>query len=66
MINKSILQDALADYKRDFPLFVWKDEQFKWKAIKWFQRHWNIEAEDFAKMLEESLDKTFRRIARIS
>ena len=59
MINKAILQDALADYKRDFPLFVWKDEQFKWQAIKWFRKHWNIEADDFAKMLEESLDKTF-------
>ena len=59
MINKAILQDALSEYKRDFPVFVWKDEQFKWQAIKWFQDHWDIETEDFAKMLEESLSKTF-------
>lgn len=59
MINKAILQDAIAAYKRDFPIFGWEKEQYKWQAIKWFQDHWNIEAEDFAKMLDESLGKTY-------
>lgn len=59
MINKAILQDALADYKRDFLLFDWKDEQYKWQAIRWFQNHWNIDAENFADMLDESLAKAY-------
>ena len=59
MINKTILLDALVDYKRDYPLFVWEDEKFKWVAIKWFQDHWDIEADAFAEMLEEALGKTY-------
>lgn len=59
MINKDILQEALVDYKRDFPLFDWKDEKYKWQAIQWFQSHWKIDAENFAEMLDESLSKTY-------
>ena len=59
VINKNVLQKALVDYKRDFPLFEWKDEQYKWQAIQWFQDHWNIDAENFAKMMDESLSKTY-------
>lgn len=59
MINKQILQDALVDYKRDFLLFGWKDEKYKWQAIEWFRKNWKIEASDFAAMLETSLDKAY-------
>lgn len=59
MINKEILLEALKDYKRDFPVFGWKEEQYKWKAISWFHKNWNIEAENFSEMLDESLSKTY-------
>lgn len=57
MINKKVLQDALADYKKDFLVFGWKEEKFKWEAIKWFQEKWDIDSPDFDNMLAESLEK---------
>ena len=39
------------EYKR------WNDEKFKWEAVQWFQGHWDVNAEDFQKMLKESLKK---------
>ncbi|MBQ8640479.1 MAG: AAA family ATPase [Lachnospiraceae bacterium] len=34
------------------------NEDFKWKAIAYFRKHWDIEASDFAAMLDLALDKT--------
>ena len=38
-------------------------ERYKWRAIKHFQKHWDIEAEDFAAMLKEALSKTVNLLA---
>lgn len=45
--------EAVACYKRDITNF-WKEEKYKWIAVKHFQSKWDIEAESFAEMLEES------------
>ncbi len=58
MIDEAEFQDALACYKRDFVCKQWPREKWKWEAVKWFQDHWDMEAEDFAGMLDASLSKT--------
>ena len=59
MLNYEILKDALKEYKRDFVSMEWGRENYKWKAVQWFQDHWDINAPDFAEMLNLSLDKTY-------
>lgn len=63
MFDRSRLQDVLAYYKRDFVPKLWKNEKFKWEAVKWFQDHWDVNAPDFADMLNLSLQKTFNLLA---
>lgn len=58
MFDKSRLREALVDYKRDFVSIQWKEEYYKWVAVKWFQDHWDVKADDFAGMLHQSLEKT--------
>lgn len=58
MIDRKVFNDALMAYKENFNNKWWNDEAYKWKAIKCFQDNWNIDAENFPKMLEKSLDKT--------
>lgn len=38
-------------------------ERYKWRAIKHFQKHWDIEAEDFSAMLIEALSQTDNLLA---
>lgn len=57
MINKEKLQAAVSSYKKYFPEH-WKEEMFKWEAVKHFQKNWDINASDFKTMLEKSLAKT--------
>ena len=58
MFNQARLQEALTAYKKDFVAKQWKNEKYKWEAVKWFQDNWDIDATDFAEMLERSLEKT--------
>ena len=57
MLDVGKLLDILVSYKKEF-YELWKDEQYKWKAIKCFQDNWNIEADDFTAMLDKSLSAT--------
>ena len=52
------IRDALNYYKANFTK-CWEDEKYKWVALQHFKNHWNIDAEDFAGMLEESLGQTY-------
>lgn len=63
MFNKSILEKVLAQYKQDFVLTQWKNENYKWKAVKQFQDNWNVNASDFSEMLSRSLEKTYNLLA---
>lgn len=63
MFNKSILEKVLAQYKQDFVLTQWKNENYKWKAVKQFQDNWDVNASDFSEMLSRSLEKTYNLLA---
>lgn len=58
MINIVKLKSILAEYKAYFSV-RWKNEKYKWKAVKHFQDNWDIEAENFCEMFQASIDKTF-------
>ena len=59
MIDESVLHDVLVKYKKFLGTKDWaKEELYKWKAIKVFQDNWNIDADNFAEMLERSLSAT--------
>ena len=57
MINQEKLQLILNGYKQYFPEH-WKNERFKWEAVKQFQDYWNIDADNFAEMFKQATDKT--------
>ena len=62
MINHEKLQkieEAYLDYLPDY----WSAENYKWKAIKHFKTHFDIDALDFAAMLDKALAKTFNLLA---
>lgn len=63
MLNRECLKDALQSYKRDFLAFQWKEEMFKWEAVKWFQDNWDNNAADFPEMLDRALGKTYNLLA---
>lgn len=55
MIGK--IRFVISRYKQEFAL-VDKQERFKWEAISWYKKHWNIEARDFAAMLKTAFQKS--------
>ena len=63
MFNKSILEKVLAQYKQDFELTQWENENYKWKAVKQFRDNWDVNASDFPEMLSRSLEKTYNLLA---
>lgn len=58
MINHEKLKKIEEAYLKYLPDY-WSEENFKWKAIQHFQKHWDIEAVDFASMLDQALAKTY-------
>ena len=71
MIDRAKLNDVLTHYKHDFVSFMWngkeytwwKNEQYKWKAVKHFQEYWDVNAENFAEMLKAALSETSNLLA---
>lgn len=63
MIDGERLKDVLVQYKKDFVPKHWQDEKYKWEALKWFQDNWNINATDFADMLNRSFSQTYNLLA---
>ena len=58
------MQNILAAYKQHITSSQWwNQEKFKWEAVKCFQDNWDVNASDFAEMLNRSLDKTFNLLA---
>ena len=62
MLNKDKLATLLSEYKADFSA-RWKNENYKWVAIKTFQDNWDIDAKNFYEMLKASLSKTGNLLA---
>lgn len=56
-MNQKLIKTYIQAYKDNFDT-ISKQELYKWQAVKQFQDHWNIEAEDFYTMLQESLSLT--------
>lgn len=52
------IQEAVSFYKQGRDQFF-EEEKYKWEAFKHFEEHWDIDAENFAEMLKESLSKTY-------
>ena len=57
------LTEVLVQYKQNFVSKLWGEEKYKWEAVKWFQDNWDVNAPDFAEMLNRSLDKTYNLLA---
>ena len=57
MINNDKMQISLTKYKEIFEE-RWGEEKFKWEAVKWFQDHWDINAENFSEMFAKATEKT--------
>lgn len=66
MFDKAKLKDVLSQYKKDFLPKHWANEKYKWEAVKCFQDNWDINAEDFADMLSQSLSKTYNLLASMN
>ena len=66
MFDRSQLGEILAKYKQDFISTQWGNEKYKWEAIKWFQDNWDVNAVDFAEMLNRSLLKTSNLLASVN
>ena len=62
MIDLQKLNPILEGYKAYFPSH-WDDEKYKWEAVKHFQDHWNIDAENFGDMFKIATDKTSNLLA---
>ena len=63
MIDKQRLHQIMSDYKSNYFNSHFSDENYKWKAIKVFQDNWDIDADDFAEMLNKSLSGTYNLLA---
>ena len=50
MYNKDQLLKIVKEYKTVFKNTHWENEKYKWEAIKHFQDHWDINADDFCEM----------------
>ena len=57
MINQKVLKRVEEAYLKYLPNHFTDGEDYKWKAINHFHKHWDIEAGDFAAMLELALEK---------
>ena len=62
MLNIKRLEHVEEGYLRYLP-GNFKNEKYKWRAIQHFQKHWDIEATDFAAMLDLALTKTYNLLA---
>ena len=65
MIDYEKLKPILEGYKEYFPVNFdgENNEKYKWEAVKCFQDHWDIEAENFGDMFKQATDKTFNLLA---
>ena len=65
MFDHTKLADVISAYKEYFPK-QWKDEKYKWEAIKHFQKHWDVNAADFKAIMFAEEDPEATRAAFIS
>ncbi len=56
MIEHEKIIPIIEGYKKYFPEH-WKDEKYKWEAVKHFQENWDIGAENFGEMFKKATAK---------
>ena len=56
-MNTQKAKEIIRQYKQHFDA-INQEEIYKWQAVKHFQDNWDIEAPDFADMLDRSLKQT--------
>ncbi len=56
------IRKVITHYKQHFEE-VDQGERYKWEAIGWYKKHWDIDASDFAAMLEVAFSKTGNLLA---
>lgn len=66
MYNKDQLLKIVKEYKTVFKNTHWENEKYKWEAIKHFQDHWDINADDFCEMFMQATDKTYNLLASMN
>jgi 5-methylcytosine-specific restriction protein B len=66
MFNHEIFKEAVSLYKEDFLDFQWKNEKFKWEAVKCFRDNWDINADNFAQMLSKAFAKSNNLLASVN
>lgn len=47
---------VISHYKANFDT-INVQERYKWEALRWYQEHWNIDAENFSEMLANAFSK---------
>ena len=60
-LDREVLTALIDDYRANFSKNISR-ELYKWRAVACFQRHWDIEAEDFAAMLSRAFAQADRLI----
>lgn len=55
-MNIQKVREIIRRYKEHFA-YIHQEEIYKWQAVKRFQEHWDIDADNFTTMLEVSLEK---------
>lgn len=61
-MNPNLIKNYISEYKREFNR-INQEERYKWKAIKHFQDHFNLEAADLAANIESSMDEAKNLLA---
>ena len=56
------IRKVISHYKQHFTEAD-HNERYKWEAIGWYKKHWDINASDFAAMLEVAFSKTANLLA---
>lgn len=56
------IRKIISHYKQHFTEAD-QGERYKWEAIGWYKKHWDINASDFAAMLEVAFSKTANLLA---
>ncbi len=56
------IRKVICHYKQHFTEAD-QGERYKWEAIGWYKKHWDIDASDFAAMLEVAFSKTANLLA---
>ena len=63
-MNQANLAKLFHNYIESYNVLTDKehDELYKWRAVNHFQRHWNLEAENFGEMFEQAMGQSFNLI----